>query len=812
MRKKRVGLVLLYLLLIVFLLYLIGNSTNITGRTVLQISRGQTFNVNLPYDKSWEFEAKGSIIPGGKGDRVIVADEPSSIDWFWCPPGQYCFRLANGYIFFTNNYDGINVNNPYPSSDEKDHVAGIGPIAAYDGGYHEFKIRYIFTGEDTAYGHPKGTMLAYEDGNLLGSYEFVVTNTRGPTTVLKSERFSGTFSYGLLCESGDKINENSPCIVQGIQGMCKFGTKYQECDTSTGDYVWSSCTPSSAKSERCDGLDNDCDGLIDEGCDDDQDGYVDGTMRCGVLPYIFSFGWSAALPAPGDYDGDGIEDVAAFCPANCNASGAYGLWYIQQSRDGMKYEQFGFPGSLPAPGDYDGDGKTDLAVYCDVNCPNDVNGIDHGIWYILQSKDGMRFEAFGYAGTLPAPGDYDGDGRTDLSVYDPEIGKIYTKRTQQGLVEDSYGFPKCVPSFADYDGDGITDYSVYYGPWFADTGQFGNWFILGEQASSFGGQGYTPVPFDYDNDGKANKALYKEGIWYVIVENWAHIVQCRDEQGNKNSICKGCNELDLDDTREVINTQWPCTSDADCVDDNNPCTTEQCVDNVCIRTNNSNTCDDGLFCTINDMCNKGICNGNVRICPDDNIGCTIPTCDESQDKCMFSYEECTCDNDDDCPDDENICTDDKCVSNLCQAVPNSNQCNDNDACTTGDSCIDGSCLGIPVNIDDNDATTYDACVNGEIIHEPFETGRVYDFQYEYDTEYGIDTGEVSTGNQTNQTTADSREGEKGSSVWIWIIIIVIILLGVIGFIAMKKPEVFEKIFRKKQKPIQQPISRPRFRR
>ncbi|MGB8815746.1 MAG: FG-GAP-like repeat-containing protein [Minisyncoccia bacterium] len=117
--------------------------------------------------------------------------------------------------------------------------------------------------------------------------------------------------------------------------------------------------------------------------------------------------------------------------------------------------QFGGSGLQSVLGDYDGDGKTDIAVY----------NRQTGSWRVLTSSDGYQMKelTFGGLGFQPVSGDFDNDGKTDPIIYNQTTGEwqILLSGNNYSLISGGFGGPGYEPIMADYDGDGKTDIAVY---------------------------------------------------------------------------------------------------------------------------------------------------------------------------------------------------------------------------------------------------------------------------------------------------------------------------------------------------------------
>jgi len=158
--------------------------------------------------------------------------------------------------------------------------------------------------------------------------------------------------------------------------------------------------------------------------------------------------------------------------------------------------------------DFDGDGKTDYSVYTPST----------GTWKIEQSSNNAYSETnFGLSDDKIVTGDYDGDGKADNAIFRPSTGTWWIRRSSNpgNFLAVNFGSNGDVPVEADYDADGKTDIAVF-------RPSTGIWYILqstlGIRIQSWGLSGDKAFTGDYEGDGKADLAIFRPstGIWYIL--------------------------------------------------------------------------------------------------------------------------------------------------------------------------------------------------------------------------------------------------------------------------------------------------------
>jgi len=161
------------------------------------------------------------------------------------------------------------------------------------------------------------------------------------------------------------------------------------------------------------------------------------------------------------------------------------------------------PTSIKSRADFDGDGKTDLSVFR----PSEGN------WYLNRSTAGFTVANWGVSTDLLVPGDYDGDNKTDLAIFRPSTGQWFVLRSSDGgFSAPTFGASGDIPVQGDYDGDGKADLAVF-------RPSTNVWYISnsggGSTITAFGASGDIPVRGDYDGDGKTDIAIYRAGAWWI---------------------------------------------------------------------------------------------------------------------------------------------------------------------------------------------------------------------------------------------------------------------------------------------------------
>jgi hypothetical protein len=257
------------------------------------------------------------------------------------------------------------------------------------------------------------------------------------------------------------------------------------------------------------------------------------------------FGNARARPVAGDFNGDGISEIAVFID---------GEWFIDLNGDRRWDEadlwiKLGTESDLPAVGDWNGDGKTDIAIFGPA-WPRDPRAVARepglpdpenpplGKWKNIPPEEdeaagGQRVMQrsvqgepradtidhvfhYGTSGDAPVTGDWNGDGVATIGVFRRGVwhldvdgdGHFTDADVVARFGDDGDAGMDDIPVVGDFNGDGIDEIGLYRdGQWLLDTKRDYQ-FDAKDEVHRLGAAGDLPVVGDWDGDGKDDLAVF----------------------------------------------------------------------------------------------------------------------------------------------------------------------------------------------------------------------------------------------------------------------------------------------------------------
>lgn len=258
----------------------------------------------------------------------------------------------------------------------------------------------------------------------------------------------------------------------------------------------------------------------------------------------FDFGIHGGIPVAGDFNGDGVDEVAIYYR---------GRWFLDLNGNGRwddedLWAQLGDEFDLPVTGDWNGDGKDDIGIFGPAwlgdpralavehglpdlhnvttpvvrpkNVPPELKDATDQLRYLQRTPQGdLRADVidhvfhYGNRDHVPITGDWTGDGIKNIGIF--RHGRWVLDADGDGRVTGAdwrvqFGRTGDLPVVGDFDGDGIDEIGVFRsGQWIIDIN--GNRQLdANDKVFQMGEAGDRPVAGDWNGDGVDDPAVYSD--------------------------------------------------------------------------------------------------------------------------------------------------------------------------------------------------------------------------------------------------------------------------------------------------------------
>jgi hypothetical protein len=260
---------------------------------------------------------------------------------------------------------------------------------------------------------------------------------------------------------------------------------------------------------------------------------------------------------------------------------------------------------------------------------------------------------FGYDGAVPSSGDFDGDGKSDLAVKDTITGKWYIESISDQSISYNSSLGDFTSMNGDYNNDGNIDIVKYFSTGVWELVLSSNNFILPS-----GNKGCVLKDLnDLDASITSTKVCTQNSdctTTSTCIDGFCNLSNslcyyvpnthsCDDglfctvndtcNQGFCTGTLRSCiNEnpgsqiFFCDEGEKKCLAEFSsCLTDQDCQSLTSSCVSSSCLNGVCSRVNIDGECNDENNCTVNDSCVSGTCSG-VPLNLEDGNPLTYGTC------------------------------------------------------------------------------------------------------------------------------------------------------------------------------------------